>query len=244
VNRLFVPVIASAMLISNFVAAEALKRSSIDRYSIKGIKIGMSVAEVKKILPELQVVSTSTAEDYFELHTKRPSKVTNEFLQSLYEGMFFHDQLTHIKTSETYDKLDCPQIRDKLYDKYGKVQFIRMPKDNLGGFPQKYTVEVKMENHTQDHYDSIKGNVISKFQVVHIQDGNQGFRFSQKITCYEIDKGVPKYGEGTVHGLLTSETLKKEILAQEARDKEAARNRRWELEMNKRKDMDADDVNL
>jgi hypothetical protein len=158
--------------------------------------------------------------------------------------MFFHDQLTRINTSEAYDKLDCQQIRDKLHDKYGKREFLRSPKGNSKGFPEKYTVEAKLENHTQNINTISGGDVISKFQVVHIQDGNQGFRFSHKITCYEIDRGVPKYGEGSVEGLLISETLNSEILAQEALDKEAERNRLRELELNKRKDMDADEINL
>jgi len=244
VNKLFVPVIASAILFGSIVAAEKLKRSSVDKYSIKGIKIGMSVAEVKEILPELQVVSISTGEDYFELHTKRPSKVKKGYLKSQYEGIFFHDQLTRIKTSEAYDKLDCQQIKNTLHDGYGKREYIRTLDDSYSGFPQKYTVEAKLENRTENIYDAVKGDVISKFQEVHIQDGNQGFSFSLKITCYEIDQGVPKYGEGSVQGVLISNALKKEILALEAREKEAARNRQRELELNKRKDMDADEINL
>lgn len=239
-NKLFVPAIASAMLFSNIVAAEKLKSSSVDRYSIKGIKIGMSVTEVKEILPELTVVSISGGEDYFELHTKRPSKVTKGYLESRFEGMFFHDQLTRINTSEAYDKLDCQQIRDKLHDKYGKREFLR----NSKGVVEKYTVEANLENHTQNINTTSGGDVISKFQVVHIRDSNLGFRFSHKITCYEIDRGVPKYGEGSVEGLLISETLVNEILAQEVRDKEAQGSRQRKLELNKRKDMDADEINL
>ncbi len=243
-NKLFVSVMASAMLITNIVVAEGIKRSSVDQYSIKGIKIGMSVAEVKEILPELQVLSTPTGEDYFVLNTKRPSKVKKGYLKSQYEGMFFRDQLTRIKTSEAYDKLDCQQIRDKLHDKYGKRVFIQRPSGNYKGFPKKYAVEVKLENRTQNYYDTVKGNVISKFQVVHIQDGNQDFRFSHKITCHEIDRGVPKYGEGSVNGVLISNTLKNEILVQEAREKEADQNSQRELEQIKRKDIDADEINL
>jgi len=241
--KLVVPVIALAMLFSNIVAAEELKRSSVDRYSIKGIKIGMSVAEVKEILPELHVVSTSTGEEYFELHTKRPSKIKKGGLKSQYEGKFFHDQLTRIKTSETYDKLNCKQIRDNLHDKYGKRMFIRTPNSSYK-FPQQYTVEAKLENRIQKTNDPVKDSVINKFEVVGIQDSNQDFRFSLQITCYEIEQGVAKYGEGSVHGVLISQTRENDILAQEAQEKEEKRRIQQELEQNKRKDMGVDEINL
>jgi hypothetical protein len=244
VNKLFVSVIALAMLTGNIAAAKGLKRSSVDQYSIKGIKIGMSVAEVKEILPELLVLSTPTGEDYFVLNTQRPSKVKKGYLRSQYEGTFFRDQLVRIKTSEAYDKLDCQQVRDKLHDKYGRRAFIRKSGGNYKGFPKKYIVEVKMEDRTQTFYDTVKGNLPSKFKVVYIQDGNEDFHFSHKITCYEIKRGVLMYGEGSVNGVLESNTLKDEVLLKESREKEAKRKLQREQELIKRKDIDADEINL
>jgi len=244
VNKLFVAVMASAILTGSIVAAKGLKRSSVDQYSIKGIKIGMSVAEVKEILPELLVLSTPTGEGYFVLNTQRPSKVKNGYLNSQYEGTFFRDQLVRIKTSEAYDKLDCQQVRDKLHDRYGKQAFIRKSGGNYSGFPKKYIVEVRMEDRTQTFYDTVKGNLISKFQVVYIQDGNEDFHFSHKITCYEIDRGIPKYGEGTVSGVLKSNTLKNEVLLKEARKKEAEQKIQREQELIKRQDIDAEEIKL
>jgi hypothetical protein len=243
-NKLLVLAIASAMLFSDIIGAAAFERSSVDRYSIKGIKIGMTIAEVREVLPELQVLHIGIREDYFELHRKRPSKVKNEYLASIFEGWFFNEQLTEIKITEDYDKLDCKQIRNRLHEKYGKRKFVRQRIVYNKKRAEKYIVEVRSENHTEKISDPVKGDVISKFEVVEINDSNKDFRFRHKITCYELDKNTPAYGEGSVHGLLVSETIKKTILDQEARDNESDKNLRREQERNKRKDIAADEIDL